>query len=473
MLAEHIKNKILDNFKHTPTNNQKILIERLSEFIVPLNNKTILLLTGYAGTGKTTVISAFVNTLEEFKQKSVLIAPTGRAAKVISAYSKKTAFTIHKKIYIQKTATDDLGKFVLNANLTTNTIFIVDEASMISNTNDSGIFGSGRLLDDLINFVFSGKGCKLIIIGDTAQLPPVKSNLSPALNEKEIEFYGKQIETVNLSEVVRQTKKSGILFNATKIRNKITNNENGYPIIEYKNFTDVVKLNGEDLIETIATSYEKYGSENTIIVTRSNKRANKFNEGIRRTILFRDEEISNGDFLMIVKNNYFWLPENKYTNFIANGDIVRISRIGKYENFYGFRFVNVDVQFVDYPEMEISTKIILNTLSSETASLSTDQNREFFFRVAEDYEHIKDKKKRYAEIRKNPFFNALQVKFAYAVTCHKAQGGQWDSVFIDHGYITPESVDVDFLRWLYTAFTRASKKVHLINFNKEFFEIET
>jgi len=469
MLEEHIKQNILKNLNFAPTFDQSKFINKLSEFILPTSKTSIFLLTGYAGTGKTTVISAFVNTLKQFKQKSLLITPTGRAAKVISAYSKKPAYTIHKKIYRQKTSNDDFGKFLLGENLYTDTIFIVDEASMISNNTGGSIFGSGRLLDDLISFVFSGERCKLIVIGDVAQLPPVKSNLSPALDKRELESYGFAVTHVNLTQVVRQEQESGILNNATNIRKKITLKESGFPKIIVDNYADIHKICGENLIEEISSSYDNYGSENTIVVTRSNKRANLFNQGIRNSILYQEEEISTGDYLMIVKNNYFWLEPNKRTDFIANGDIVKITRIGKYEELYGYRFANVDVQFVDYPELEISTKIILNTLNIETASLSSEANKEFYYKVAEDYANIKSKKKRFEEIRKNPYFNALQVKFAYAVTCHKAQGGQWDNVFIDHGYITNDDANIEFLRWLYTAFTRATKNLYLVNFKKEFF----
>jgi len=470
MLEDHIKQNILKNLKFDPTSDQNNFINKLSEFILPTNKTSIFLLTGYAGTGKTTVISAFVNTLKQFKQKSLLITPTGRAAKVISAYSKKPAYTIHKKIYRQKSSNDDFGKFLLGENLYTDTIFIVDEASMISNNSGGSIFGSGRLLDDLIRFVFSGERCKLIIIGDVAQLPPVKSNLSPALDKYELESYGFDVTHVNLTQVVRQEQESGILNNATDIRRKITLKETGFPKIDVNNYADIHKVSGEDLIEEITSSYDNFGSENTIIVTRSNKRANLFNEGIRRSILYQEEEISTGDYLMVVKNNYFWLEPNKRTDFIANGDIVKITRIGKYEEIYGYRFADIDVQFIDYPELEISTKIILDTLNIETASLSSEANKEFYYKVAEDYVDIKSKQKRFEEIRKNPYFNALQVKFAYAVTCHKAQGGQWENVFIDHGYITDEDANTEFLRWLYTAFTRATKNLYLVNFKKEFFE---
>ena len=469
MLNDHIKNKILNELIYDPTKGQEQLINILSEFSLPISNKKILLIKGYAGTGKTTLISAFINAMSSFKQKLYLITPTGRAAKVLSAYSGKAAFTIHKKIYRQTSSKDGLGRFLLDKNLHKNTIFIVDEASMISNRGEGSAFGSGRLLDDLIKYVFDGENCKLILIGDTAQLPPVNSNLSPALDVKELETYGYNIDNIELTEVIRQAKDSGVLFNATEIRKLITENKNNFPKIKLNNFSDVKRINGEELIDLIGESYDKKGIENTIIVTRSNKRANIFNQGIRSRILWKEDEISVGDIIMIVKNNYFWMPENEYTDFIANGDIAEIVRIGKYEELYDQRYVNLTLRFADYDDMEIDAKVFLNTLNLETASMGIEAGKELFYKIAEDYAHIKPKSKMYKAVKEDKYLNALQIKFAYAVTCHKAQGGQWKNVFIDHGYITEEMVNIEFLRWLYTAFTRTQETVFLVNFNKHFF----
>ena len=469
MLKDHIKNQIKKELIYEPTRGQEQLINMLSEFSLPMSDKKILLLKGYAGTGKTTLISAFINAMAKFKQKLYLITPTGRAAKVLSAYSGKMAFTIHKKIYRQTSSKDGLGRFSLDKNLHKNTIFIVDEASMISNRGDGSAFGSGRLLDDLIKYVFEGENCRLIFIGDTAQLPPVNSNLSPALDVKELETYGYNIDSIELTEVIRQAQDSGILFNATEIRNLITEKKEFLPKIKIEGFPDVKRINGEELIDLIGESYDKKGIENTIIVTRSNKRANIFNQGIRNQILWKEDEISVGDIIMIVKNNYFWMPENEYTDFIANGDIAEIVRIEKYEEMYEQRYVNLTLRFADYDDMEIDAKVFLNTLSLETASMGIEAGKELFYKIAEDYAHIKPKSKMYKAVKEDKYLNALQIKFAYAVTCHKAQGGQWKNVFIDHGYITEEMINVEFLRWLYTAFTRAEETLYLVNFNKKFF----
>jgi exodeoxyribonuclease-5 len=469
MLKDHIYQQILKELNYSPSKGQEQLIELLSEFALPISENKILLIKGYAGTGKTTSISAFINAIEKFKQKLYLITPTGRAAKVLSSYSGKTTLTIHKKIYRQVSSKDGLGKFNLDKNLHKNTIFIVDEASMISNRNDGSAFGSGQLLNDLMKYVFEGENCKLIIIGDTAQLPPVNSNLSPALDIAELQTYGYNIDSIELTEVIRQSQNSGILFNATKIRYLITENKNVFPKIEHEKFNDLKNITGEELIDLITESYDKYGIENTIVITRSNKRANIFNQGIRNRILWKEEEISVGDIIMIVKNNYYWLPENKYTDFIANGDIVEITRINSYEEIYDKKFANITVKFLDYPDLEIDVKVFIETLNIETASMGLEENKALFFKIAEDYADIKPKQKMYKAIKDDKYLNALQIKFAYAVTCHKAQGGQWKNVFIDHGYITEEMVNVEFLRWLYTAFTRAEEKVYMVNFNKQFF----
>jgi exodeoxyribonuclease-5 len=404
------------------------------------------------------------------------MAPTGRAAKVMAGYTGMTAFTIHKKIYRQKSSADGLGKFVLNTNLYKNSYFIVDEASMISNeTNENSLFGSGRLLDDLLEFVYSGENCRLVLVGDTAQLPPVGLNISPALDARTLENCGFSVLEFELREVVRQAENSGILMNATHIRNLISeNNSNtGFFHLDLEQFPDVIRISGADLIENISSCYEQYGIFETTIVTRSNKRANLYNKGIRGAVLYRENEIEQGDLLMVVKNNYFWMDEDVQLDFIANGDIAEIKKIWKTEELYGFRFANVTLRFVDYDDVELDCKIFLDTLAIETASFSQDQNRQLFEAVAEDYTDIKNKRERWKKIKENPYYNALQVKFAYAITCHKAQGGQWKAVFIDHGYLTEEMLDTEYYRWLYTAFTRPAEKLFLVNFNKNFFEGES
>ena len=475
-----IKNNILSlfkkNFKYSPTKNQEKLIEELANLIISFKSqdkdKKIFLLKGYAGTGKTTIISSFVKILNSLRIKTILLAPTGRAAKVLSFYAGKNAFTIHKKIYKQKSSKDGFGKFVLNKNLHSYTFFIVDESSMISNSsNEATMFGSGRLLDDLIEYVYNDKNCMLIVVGDTAQLPPVGIDTSPALQPDVLEGYNLTVNEIELTEVIRQSFNSGILYNATKVREQINEMpiDFYYPKIKLHGFNDIYKISGEDLIEEISSSYDKYGIEQTIVVSRSNKRANKYNQGIRNTILYREEEISIGDYLMVVKNNYHWLDDNDKIDFIANGDIVEIIRIKNYQEKYGFRFADVSIRFIDY-DIEIDTKIMLSTLSIETASLNNDQNKQLYYSVLEDYSDIKSKKQQYELVKKDPFFNALQVKFSYAITCHKSQGGQWKAVFVDQGYLNNDMLNVEYLRWLYTAITRSTEKLYLVNFKKDFFE---
>lgn len=470
MLKDHIKKIILENLLFQPTKDQNLLIDGLSEFILDDDSTKIFLIKGYAGTGKTTIVGALVNLFEKLKIKSVLLAPTGRAAKVLTLYSKKTAYTIHKKIYRQKSSKDGFGVFVLDVNLHSNTFFIVDEASMISNNpGESSVFGSGRLLDDLIQYVYNNKNCKLILIGDEAQLPPVGIDISPALDSKQITAFNLKVQEYNLREVVRQQENSGILLNATSIRNLISNEQYIFPKLELDGIDDVQRISGSELIETISDSYNKYGYEDTIIITRSNKRANQYNKGIRNQILWREEEIAKGDFLMVVKNNYYWIDENEKIDFIANGDIAEIIKIMKYEERYGFRFANVILRFIDYGDLEVECKIILDTLNINSAALSNDDNKQLYYNILEDYKHEKIRKKQYEGVKNDEYFNALQVKFSYAITCHKAQGGQWKNVFIDHGYVADDMMDKEYLRWLYTAFTRPVEKLFLVNFDKRFF----
>ena len=456
------------NFPFEPTVEQEKTIEKLSEFILSGNDRKVFLLCGYAGTGKTSLISALVRTMEQLERKTVLLAPTGRAAKVFSHHSGKSAHTIHKCIYRQKSIMDS-STFTLAENRMQNTLFIVDEASMISN---DAMSGTGGLLDDLIEFVYSGHGCSMLLLGDTAQLPPVGEYLSPALTESYLRSMFLDVTATQLTQVMRQLGESGILYNATMLRQRI-DEEDTYdpPQITLKGFDDICSVHGEELIEAIESCYDKAGVDDTIILCRSNKRANVYNEGIRRRILYREEELCRGEILMIVKNNYFWREELgkedktllEKLDFIANGDIAEIIRVNGTEEMYGFRFADVTLSLIDYEDCEIDVKIMLDTLTSESPSLTREENERLFAAVWEDYPEIHSKRKRMELIRKNPYYNALQVKYGYAITCHKAQGGEWKRVFIDQGYISEDMISPDYYRWLYTAFTRASEKLHLVN----------
>ena len=427
------------------------------------------MLCGYAGTGKTTLVAALVKTLGQLERRTVLLAPTGRAAKVFSLYSGCTARTIHKCIYRQKSIVNNTV-FTLGDNRHKNTLFIVDEASMIANGGMSG-FGSGALLDDLVEYVYSGVGCSLLLLGDTAQLPPVGEEHSPALQPDYLRSMMLNVMRVEMTQVMRQTEFSGILHNATMLRGMVADGVVGqFPPVCFDGFADVCRVSGEELIEAIEGCYNEAGIDDTVILCRSNKRANVYNEGIRRRILYREDELNRGDLLMVVKNNYYWLEElgkedktlPEKIDFIANGDVAQIVRVGGIEEMYGFRFADVTLFFVDY-DCEMDVKIMLDTLTSESPSLTRDENERLFAAVWEDYPEIRSKRKRMEEIRKNPYYNALQVKYAYAVTCHKAQGGQWRRVFVDQGFVPSESMTVDYYRWLYTAFTRASERLYLVN----------
>ena len=466
MNCNKIQKKLRLNFPFQPTSQQDQIINDISEFVTTIGNRSIFMLKGYAGTGKTTLVSALVKSLPAIGKRSVLIAPTGRAAKVLSKYSKKFASTIHRKIYWIRTNKSGNTFIKLKENLHTNTIFIVDEASMISEASDSG-FGNRSLLQDLIKYVYEGIDCKLILIGDKAQLPPVNLDISPALNE-EILFlnYNKQVISKELTEVVRQKKDSLILENATRIRKKISVNDYSHP--KFLTNSEVVKINtGEDLQEALECAYSNEGLNNTTILCRSNKRANQYNQQVRIKIRWQENEISTGDKLMIVRNNYFWLDENSSAGFIANGDIVEVIKIKEVIERYGFRFAKAVIQMTDYGnEKELDVILLLDTLTSEKPALTYEQYKALYREVGLDYKGEKEINKK---IKENIFFNALQVKFAYAITCHKSQGGQWDNVFVDLGYYTDDMLDKSFFRWLYTAFTRASKKLYLINFNDDFF----
>ncbi|MCE3280845.1 MAG: ATP-dependent endonuclease [Bacteroidetes bacterium] len=466
---------LLGFFPFETTPGQKTLLMKLSEFILGKDSDQIFVLKGYAGTGKTTLVSALVKAMPALNGKTVLLAPTGRAAKVLSNYTQKQAFTIHKKIYIRRATEEGGFAFHLQQNLHSNTVFIIDEASMISNSGGltkGGAFGGGSLMDDLIEYVFSGTNCKLIFIGDTAQLPPVGMDVSPALD---IEFlkasYSFSAVHYELTEVVRQTGSSGILVNATALREQIREGESYQPHFETKEFKDVIRIDGSDLEDALNEAYNKFGAEDTMIVCRSNKRANIYNQQIRARIRWQESELSAGDYMMVVKNNYFWLPEESKAGFIANGDIVEILRVGKVQEMHGFRFADVRMRMIDYPdESDLEVRLLLDTIMSEAPSLSQSDSKKLFDSVMEDYSDVADRRMRLKKVKEDGFFNALQVKFAYSVTCHKAQGGQWPCVFVEQGYLTDEMLNKEYLRWLYTAITRASQKLYLVNFNKEFFD---
>lgn len=469
MINSHLSRQIRQNFPHTPTNEQLFALNILADFLLSANENSALLLKGYAGTGKTSLVGALVKTMSGLKQKSVLLAPTGRAAKVLSNYAGHQAFTIHKKIYRQDAFSNDLSAFHPSDNLHKDTLFIVDEASMISNQGiDSHYFGSGRLLDDLVHYVYSGENCRLMLMGDTAQLPPVMQVESPALQADILKGYNLQVDEIQLTEVVRQDLNSGILYNATLLRDSLRNNRvEIYPKLTVKGFADIQMINGSELIEAISNAYSKDGLDDTIVISRSNKRANIYNNGIRNQILYREEELSTGDRLMIVKNNYFWTRNNKEIDFIANGEIVQVLRVRNESHLYGFRFCDVTVRFQDY-DMELDIKILLDTLQTEAPALPKELNDKLFYTILEDYQDISTKSGKMKKMKENPHYNVVQVKYAYAITCHKAQGGQWKNVFLDIGYMTEEMLGENFYRWLYTAMTRATDRLYLVNLPEEF-----
>ncbi len=477
MLNKYISQQIIEAFGHKPTKNQEEVFKNLGIFLMPKTENEIFLLRGYAGTGKTSVIAGLVKATKTLKLKVVLLAPTGRAAKVLSNYTNKQAFTVHKKIYRQKTNTPGFGKFDLDRNLHTDTIFIVDEVSMINNSAfENSNFGTGRMLDDLITYVYSGKNCKLILSGDTAQLPPVNFDFSPALDKKTLEGYDMAVVENELTEVVRQAENSGILTNATNLRKNIADlqhEEMDFPKIDIANFNDINYINGRELIDAISDAYAKHGENRVAVICRSNKRANRFNLGIRNSVLYMEDELTVGDLLMVVKNNYFYKQVDTKIDFIANGDIAQIKKIHGYEERYGFRFADLSLSFPDYNDFELDAKVLLDTLQSEQASLSKDDFNKLYQNIILDFPEIKNKRKLYQKLKESPYMNALQVKYAYAFTCHKAQGGQWNTVFIDHGFINKDMINHSFYRWLYTAFTRAESELYLINFNKNFFPKNT
>lgn len=465
MLNNYLTQQIKRNFCYQPTEEQENAIECIADFLSKPQNDALLLLKGYAGTGKTTLIGAVVKTLSEMRNGYVLMASTGRAAKVFSHYSGFSAYTIHKKIYRQKSFSNELDNFSLNDNLHKNTVFIVDEASMISNDGFSGAsFGSGRLLDDLIEYVYAGQGCRLIVIGDDAQLPPVGEDESPALCAEMLRGYGLDVTECTLTEVIRYSGRNGILNNATMLRDRMAADDiYDLPVLSLNGYDDISSVPGSELIEAINSSYNEVGMDETMIICRSNKRAYLYNKGIRNTILYREDELNTGDILMIAKNNYHWTADCKEMDFIANGDIAVVRRVRRTQEMYGFRFADVVLSFPDHNDIEFELKILLDTLHSDYPSLSREDSERLFNAVMEDYSDITNKRERMKKLKEDSFYNALQVKYAYAVTCHKAQGGQWKRIFIDQGYITEDTFTPDYYRWLYTALTRASEKLYLVN----------
>lgn len=453
-------------FPHLPNPQQLYLFEKLQQFIMNEEEQSCFILKGYAGTGKTTAISTLIKILPKFGIKTVLLAPTGRSAKVLSQYSSKGASTIHRKIYRKKSAFSPEMHFSLAANMHQDTIFIIDEASMI--IDDPTDYSGSSLLKDVIAYVYNEKNNRVIFIGDTAQLPPVGSTESPALVSQHVKRYGLDVLEIELTQVVRQEQESGILHNATAIRELIRTEEASFPSLRTKGFKDVYRMMGDKIIEGLNYAYGKHGLENSLVICRSNKGANSFNQNIRHQILGIEDELTGGDLIMVVKNNYFWLPEER-GGFIANGDIGKITRVKNIHEMYGFRFAEVQVLFPDIDEEPLTCKVLLDTLYSETPNLPYDKQKLFFEEVMKDYEDIPTKSAKMEQLRANPYFNALQIKFAYAVTCHKAQGGQWNAVFIDQGFLTEEMLNIDLLRWLYTATTRASKELFYVNFNPQFF----
>ena len=501
-ISDDLGTLIRENFTHKATKEQANAISLLSEFLLSRKGDSLFLLKGYAGTGKTSLLAALVRTMQQLQQRVMLLAPTGRAAKVLSSFAGAPAYTIHRKIYRQKSLVD-MDNFQNDVNLHKDTLFIVDEASMIGGEGDgSTIFGTGRLLDDLMHYVYSCEGCRLLLVGDTAQLPPVGEEESPALNRLALEGYGVEVTEYCLTEVVRQLEESGILWNATMLRRLIQEGEMyAFPRLRAKGFPDVCVVPGNELIDALDDSYRRYGTDGTIVVTRSNKRAGIFNGGIRARILDYEEELSGGDLVMVAKNNYYWIdPPTPFrgssnsakggqellkedgespdsaggdqelplkgdggSSFIANGDVAVVRRIRNERSFYGFRFADATLRFPDYNQTEMDVTVLLDTLQSEAPALTRQQQQALFTAVWEDYPELTNKRDRMKRLRQDPYYNALQIKYAYAVTCHKAQGGQWEHVYIDQGYITEEMLSPDYFRWLYTAITRATEKVFLIN----------
>ena len=469
MINRFFIEKISENFPFEFTNNQKKALESITEFLFSDQGYQIFLLTGYAGTGKSSLIGSLVKTMSQFKQKCVLLAPTGRAAKVFSGYADNQAYTIHKKIYRQQKFAEGNPHFSLSENMHKHTLFIVDEASMISNESpDLSLFGTGRLLDDLIQYVYTSEGCRMLLIGDDAQLPPVKQDYSPALDRDILQSYSLSVTEATLTQIVRQEVESGILYNATSLRNSLLFGEIfDYPKLKVDGFADIKRVTGSDLISEISDAYSKDGEEETIVISRSNKRVNAYNNGIRNSVLYREEEISTGDILMITKNNYFWVEEYENLDFLANGEFVVVQRVRGEETLYGFRYCNVVLYHREY-DIEFEAKINLDVLHTEVPGLTREQNNQLFSNVMEDYQEVTQKREKYKKVKNDPYYNALQAKYGYAVTCHKAQGGEWKNVFLDLGYIQKSYMGENFYRWLYTSVTRSTQKLYLVNLPAEF-----
>ena len=482
MIVDELIYQIRQNLGMTPTREQAAAMDVFARFAVSRTPQSAMIMCGSAGTGKTTLASAIVRTLEQIGRKMMLLAPTGRAAKVFALSSGHEAFTIHRKIYRQRSVDAAGGAFDLNYNRMNYTLFIVDEASMISNRQSESIFGSGRLLDDLLQFVFSGMNCKIMFIGDSAQLPPVGDEQSPALSEETLRAYGLEVSKCELNEVMRQADGSGILTNATVIRRMIENDNPlaALPKVKFSGFPDIEMVTGGELIETLSTSYSRVGIDETIVITRSNKRANIYNQGIRNQVLGREDFLQTGDMLMIVKNNYFWIETNNADSdeqtsedsddntpsFIANGDIAVVRKVRRQRQLYGFDFADVWLTLPDYDDYEVQATIITDALMSDAPALTHEQSEQLYYSVIEDYADIPTREERIKKLREDIHYNALQVKFAYAVTCHKAQGGQWAHVYVDQGYMTDDMLTPDYIHWLYTAFTRATEKLYLVNWPK-------
>ncbi len=477
MINEELKYRILQNFGFEPTADQMYAVDLFARFMTDRDERAVMVLRGSAGTGKTSLAGAIVRTMLELRQKVSLLAPTGRAAKVFSLNANQPAATIHRSIYREKAFTGLDGKFNLNVNLFHDRLFMVDEASMISLSSGNTTFGSGCLLDDLIQYVYNDRNCRMLLVGDKAQLPPVGEEESPALRADVLRAYGLTVYECDLNEVLRQSHDSGILYNATVIRQMITHDEvTQLPKIRFNGFADISIVSGDELIEHLASSYSEVGIDETMVITRSNKRANVFNQGIRNMVLGREEELTTGDMLMVVKNKYKNAPsplspehgEEKQPalTFIANGDRTVVRRVRNMREFYGFRFADVSLEFPDYDNAEEDMIVILDALMTEAPALTQEQNEQLFQRVLEDYEDIPLKADRMKKVREDEYYNALQVKFGYAITCHKAQGGQWAHIYLDQGYMTDEMLTPDYIHWLYTAFTRATEHLYLVNWPK-------
>ena len=470
MIHEELKYRLRQTFGFTPTAEQEYALDVFARFMTDSDDQVVMIMRGSAGTGKTTLAGAIVRAMAALKQKMILLAPTGRAAKVFSLNAGHVAYTIHRRIYRQKSA-GDLSSFNLNDNLNRDTLFIIDEASMIANQGyGDSAFGSGCLLDDLMTFVYqSGRGsnCRMLLIGDKAQLPPVGEDESPALMADVLRCYGMRVYECDLNQVLRQGEESGILWNATQIRQMITHDEmTQLPKIRFAGFADIQMVPGGELIDALSTSYYRVGTDETIVITRSNKRANIYNQGIRNQVLDREDELCRGDQLMIVKNNYFWTEGSKEIPFIANGDIAVVQRVRNVHEIYGFRFAEVTMLFPDYDDFELTATVCLDTLTSEAPALTREQQEQLYNAVMEDYADVPTKPERIKKLKSDRYYNALQVKFAYAVTCHKAQGGQWAHVYLDQSYMTDDMLTPDYIHWLYTAFTRATEQLYLVNWPK-------